>query len=333
MPGLDLSGGDPSTPRRDEQAEGRPSATPERDQDLETEHARKKGPKVGPKLVTFWVAGTTTWRSYCSTPGGESAGVTSCAQYLAIPEAMRPEGDYVDFTAKVPYAGFNLQAEVFPLALLDINRFIQGIGVIGNFGLGFSLTNVTVQVGMGAGVPKQVVSTDYAWGVQGAYRVHFAFSDSKNAGVGFVGLRGGVEARRFDIDANAQVPLPGSNRLYGVIGLDLRIPIVRFFNVDGLFSFLINPKAGPDEIAGYGSVTHPTGGVVSRGLVLGGGVSGDIWGPLGYRLQLRWTSYKDEFYGDPAAPPGKWRRCDTTQCGGAAEETYVTLTWGVTAAF
>ena len=58
------------------------------------------------------------------------------------------------------------------------------------------------------------------------------------------------------------------------------------------------------------------------------GIAGDFWGPLGYSLKLRYTRYTDQFFGRGQ----KWP-CDDNQCGGAAEETYTALYWGVTASF
>jgi hypothetical protein len=200
---------------------------------------------------------------------------------------------------------------------------------MGHFGLGFSLTNVKVQSPSGATPEQQVVSTDRNWSAGLAYRYYFGFGSGKDLLVGYGGIHFGGASRVFEIDANAKVPLPGSYRIYSQLGADLEIPIVRFLKVDASFSYFINPKPGPDEILGYGNPQAPNGGAVGRGFSFQGGFAGDVWGPIGYKIVFRDISYADQFFGQGK----KWTLCDSTQCGGAAEETYYGLVWGVTAAF
>jgi hypothetical protein len=313
--------------RSEEQAEeAAAQREPERDQDLENEGKKVKN-KIGPKIVSVWIAGTTTWRYYCARPG-----VNSCAEYDALPQGMMPQGDIVDFRPQVPYAGFNIQAEVFPLAAITDNA-LQGLGLVGSFGLGFSLTNVTVdssagqaQCPDGSNPPCPVVSTDKSWMAMLAYRYYFSFDPgSKNVAVGYAGLRVGVAGREFDIDPKAKVPLPGANRIYPVIAADVAIPIIKFFNIELSGSFFINPKPGPDEIAGYGNSMDPSGGASGFGFQLEGGFAGTIWGPVGYRVRARYTPYTDHFYGMGQ----KWVYTDH----GAAFESYTSLIWGITASF
>lgn len=302
-----------------EEEAARRASEPERDQDLETEGKKIKN-RIGPKGLSIWLAGTTTWRYYCARPG-----VSSCAEFDALAKADQPKGDVVDFKPQVPYAGFNFQVELFPLAWF-LDNFLQGLGVVGSFGLGFSLTNVTVESPAGPSMPKQVVSTDRSWMAQLAYRYYFSFDPSaKNPAIGYAGLRFGMAGRVFEIDAKAQVPLPGANRVYPVIALDVAIPIIKYFGIEGSASYFISPKAGPDEIAGYGNASDPSGGASGFGFQVEGGVAGTIWGPVGYRLRVRYTPYTDKFFGQGQ----KWIYTDK----GAAFESYVSFIWGITASF
>jgi len=308
------------------------SIEPERDQDLEQEGKKVKN-RIGPKGVSIWLAGTTTWRYYCARPG-----VDSCGAYDRLVEQMMmtPPGDVVDFRPQVPYAGFNFQVELFPLAWF-LDNFLQGIGVVGSFGLGFSLTRVTIQSPAGSTMPKEVVSTDRSWTAMLAYRFYFSFdSSAKNPAIGYVGLRGGVAGRIFEIDAKAMVPLPGTNRLYPAIGIDFAIPIIRYFGVEGSASYFFSPRPGPDEIVGYGDpVNGASGGASGTGFQLEGGFAGTIWGPVGYRLQVRYTPFTDRYFG----VGNKWtyKYPDGTEYTGekqgAAFESYITFIWGITASF
>ena len=90
-------------------------------------------------------------------------------------------------------------------------------------------------------------------------------------------------------------------------------------------SLLINPKPGPDEIAGYGDPRDPSGGASSVGFQLSGGIAGTFWGSLGYRLHLRYTTFTDRFYGMGQ----KWVYTTT----GASAESYVTVIAGLTSSF
>jgi hypothetical protein len=301
-----------------EEAAAQRGAEPERDQDLEQE-GRKIKNHIGPKGLSIWLAGTTTWRYYCARPG-----VTSCAEYDGLPDP-KPQGDIVDFKPQVPYAGFHLQIELFPLAWV-LDNFLQGIGLVGSFGLGFSLTNVTVDSPAGMSMPKQVVSTDRTWTAAFAYRYYFSFNaNDKSPAIGYAGVRIGAAGRVFEIDAKAQVPLPGANRLYPFLALDVAIPIIKYFSVEASAQYFISPKPGPDEIAGYGDPAGPNGGATGSGFQIEGGFAGTIWGPVGYRLRVRYTPYTDHYFG----MGNKW--VYTTQ--GAAFESYVTFIWGITASF
>ena len=313
--------------RQEEDAEAHnANENPERDQDLENEGKKVKF-KVGPKLVRVWLGGTTTWRSYCSRPG-----VSSCKEYdtkLIGSPPHKPDGVIVNFSPEVPYAGFSIAAEIFPLAPVT-DSFVNGFGLMGSFALGFSLTNVRVMSEAGMTPIKQVVSTDRSWSAQATYRWHFGFGSGKDTLVGYIGARVGAASRVFEIDAKAEVALPGGYRLFPQFGFDGSLPLgTRFIRLEAGFTYFISPKPGPDEILGYGNLDDPSGGASGNGFGFDAGIAGEIWGPLGYSIKLRYARFVDQFFGQ-----GKqWTICNDQQCGGAAEEIYYGLVWGVTASF
>ena len=114
--------------------------------------------------------------------------------------------------------------------------------------------------------------------------------------------------------------------------------------VEGSASYFINPGPGPDERSGYGEATVDgnTGkcteahcGGSGTGFQIEGGFAGNIWGPVGYRLHVRYTPFTDHYFG----VGNKWtyKYPDGTEYTGtkegAAFESYVTLIWGITASF
>ncbi len=286
------------------------------EEEFEFDRRRDRRPVVGPKLVTLRLGGTTTWRSYCSRPG-----VKACADYDGLDRAARPAGDTVNFSPTVPYAGFGIGLDFFPLSSLD--SFAKGFGVVGGFSRGFSLTNVTIEnvsaeAEEGAQAPsREVVSVDDAWFALATYRYYFAMGDSEPLSA-YVGVRGGITTRTFEVDPNAAVPLPGSHRVFvPTFGLDVSIPLAKFIRIEAAGTYFIDPRPGPDEIVGYGAEAS------GQGFSAEAGVAGDIWGPVGYEVRFRWMSFKDSYTG----AGNKWAS------GGAAEESYTGVNWGLTASF
>ena len=229
-------------PRSEEEAEARAAQEaaapePEKDRDLEVEGVRKTYP-VRPKVIWLWLAGSTTGRSYCSRPG-----VSSCAEYDALPENERPVGDTVEFSPNVPYAGFLIGLEVFPLSTLWDKMGGFGFGLMGEFGLGFSLTNVRIQLPTGATDEQQVVSTDRSWEALFAVRWNIAFGEFQFRGVNHIGLHAGFGGGAFEVDAAANVPLPGPDRAYPIVGAHLLIQPVKWAGLK--FGISIFPAATP----------------------------------------------------------------------------------------
>ncbi|MGA9521576.1 MAG: hypothetical protein WBV82_08940 [Myxococcaceae bacterium] len=281
------------------------------EEEFELDRRRNRGPLVGPKLLTLHLGGTSTWRSYCSRPG-----VAACADYDALDRSARPAGDTVNFSPDIPYAGFGVALDFFPLRSMD--NFTKGLGLSGGFSRGFSLTNVTIEAPDGTKAPsREVVSVDDAWHVLVNYRFYFGLGTSEPLSA-YVGVRGGVAARSFVVDPNAAVPLPGSLRRFPTFGLDVSIPLMtKFIRIEAAGTYFLDPGPGPDEVAGFG--TEASG----QGFGVEAGVAGDIWGPIGYELRFRSMLFKDSFTG----AGNKWAN------GGAAEEAYTGVNWGLTASF
>lgn len=316
--GIDLTAGANNNP---------PPEDPNRDTDLDTEGKKKKSTTAEVPLVRGYIAGTTTWRSQCLRPG-----VTACKEYdQAMP---RPEGITIDFSPNVPYLGFDAGVEVYPLARLG-NDFLRGFAFLGEFHFGQSLTRIVEETAQGMGMPVTVTSNDLGWYLQLAYRYFFGVGYGKPTPLAYVGLRAGLQGQTFNIDPTAGTALPSSQRTYPtgigfpVFGVDASVPIASFFRVDLGASLFLNPRPAPEQIIGYGNLNDPTGGASSGGWNLTGGFSGDIWGPLGWLLQVRYTAFTDRYYGQGQ----KWTVCSDVQCGGAGEESFVNITWGVTARY
>jgi hypothetical protein len=276
--------------------------------------------RLGPKGFSIWHAVSSTRRFYCARPG-----VSSCAEFDALP--VVPMGDEINFNPQTDYLGRYLRAELFPLGWTHVDGPLQGFGIVGGWGVGFSVTNVTVESPAGSSAPQQVTMTDKQWDLQAAYRYSFSFNAADpHAGVGYVGIRGGVAGRVFEVDPTSSVPLPSSNRIYPIVGVDVFVPAyLKYVGIELSASYLVDPKPGPLEIAAFGDPRDASGGATGSGFEAEAGLGGTIWGPLGYRLAVRFTSYADHYFG------AGQRWMFTTQ--GAAEERYASWMMGLTSSF
>jgi hypothetical protein len=321
-------GGRTRLPGGEEHVAPGPSEPEERDTDLDVEGRKKKsgGAVKGIPLIRFALTGMTVWRSQCLRPG-----VQSCDEYAL--KAQKPEGVIIDFSASAPYPGGAGALELFPFARFD-NRIAQGFGVLASFGYAVSQTRIIEETAQGTGPEKPVVSTDVSWAAQAAWRFHFPAGYGEPQVPGYVGLRAGLTARSFNIDPNAGTPLPSSVRVGGgagfvVAGFDASVPISKYFRIEAGGSLYVNPTPSAEQIVGYGNLQDPTGGVQSTGWGFEGGFSGEIYGPLGWTARLAVQSFVDKYYGQGQ----KWTVCNDTQCGGVSEERFVSLYWGLTAAY
>ncbi len=276
-----------------------------------------------PPILRGWLAGTTTWRSQCLRPG-----VSRCRDY----DPATNQQLIIDFSPTVPYLGLAVNLEVFPLAGLTqapAHRFLNGLGLAGSFRFGHSITRIVEETAQGNGPVKDVDSNEVGWSAELVYRVHFQMGYGAPQPVGYVGLRGGIQATTFNIDPTAATTLPSSRRLetltvgFPVFGLDASIPLARFFGVDVSGSVFINPRPAADVVIRFGNPDDPTGGVTSTGFSLEGGFSGQLIGPLGWVLHARFTSFVDHFHGQGQ----KWA-CTGT-CTGVGEETSTQIIWGL----
>jgi hypothetical protein len=301
-----------------------PPDDPNHDADLD-DLGPKKVVLPAPPIIAGRLMGSTTWRSQCLRPG-----VKSCKEYDLA--STKPQGIVIDFTPSVPYFGLALDADLYPLARFP-NRFLNGLGVVAAFNFGQSITKINAQTPQGSGPDTFVTSVEVGWAASLVWRYHFFLgldAEKRQATVGFVGVRVGLGGRNFTIDPTAGTPLPSSQRVFfPSIGLDASVPIVSYLHVDAGFSWLFSPKPSAEQIVGYGSQLDPTGGVLTTGFAIEAGVSGHVWGPLGYIVHLRYTNFADRYYGQGQ----KWTVCNDSQCGGAAEESFIQIVWGATAQF
>lgn len=281
----------------------------------------------GPPWLRGQVTGTTTWRSQCLRPG-----VSRCADYASL--SPKPPGTIVDFGAKVPYLGVLAELEVFPLAgcvASPAQRFFNGLGLGGSFAVGHSITRLVEETPQGSGPTKDLSSLELAWSLELLYRVHFRLGFGEPTPVGFVGLRGGVVAAAFDIDATAGTSLPSSRRLatlivgFPAVGVEASLPLLSWLRIDARAAFFIAPRPAAEQVLAFGNPDDPTGGVQSSGFMLEGGFSGRLVGPLGWVLHVRHRAFVDRFFGKGQT----WSNC-TDACTGVGEESSTQLLWGVT---
>lgn len=260
------------------------------------------------------IAFLATWRSQCLRPG-----VTSCAQYDAAEQ--KPIGVIIDFrSGGKPYPGAIATLDLFPFAASS-SRVLQGFGILGMGMFGASTTEVREESPQGQGVPTLIRSADFGYSLQAAWRYHFQMGYGSPQPFGWAGLRFGIQGRIFEIDPQATVPLPSSQRyIHPVAGLDVSIPIAQYFRVDLGGSISISPRPSDEQIIGYGNLSDRTGGVVSTGFGLEGGFSGDLYKSLGWVARVRYAGYVDQYYGQGQ----KWTICDDSQpCTGVGEEGYI----------
>jgi len=260
----------------------------------------------GPPLLAGRVQGTTTWRSYCSRPG-----VNSCSQWDNLPDGTEPTGETVTFSSSVPYAGYLLSAELFPLA--SFPRWFNGFGLAGSFGQAFSLTTVRISTPNSTTPDRTVTSLDLTWSAAALYRWYFGFGGEGLAG--YVGANAGYRARDFSVDPAAGTLLGGSHRSFWAFGAEGSLPLARLIRLELSGTFFLNPRAGAEELSKYGTSNRGYGFSAAAGLF------GPVWGPLGYSVRFAFEGYWDRFSGAGT----RWTS------GGVAQETYSTIHWGLTA--
>ncbi|MDC0707854.1 hypothetical protein POL68_05175 [Stigmatella sp. ncwal1] len=272
-------------------------------------------------VVRLFLGGITTFRSYCARPG-----VSSCGAFDALPAEQR-EGDTIDFKSGTPYLGLTGQLELLPLARSE--KWVRGLGLQLGASRGYSETQVTITTSTGETPQRTVVATDTVLSALLMYRYTFSLLADPQLQLGYVGLRGGMQSRVFDVDEQARVPLTGSHRLYPTAGLEVSLPIKPWLRVEAGGLFFISPKAGQGLLSDEGEreleVRDLGEEVSSSGWSAELGVAGEVWGPIGYRVRGRMSQVKDTFTGKGAR--FGW------ELGGVARERHIDIEWGATASF
>ncbi|MFO0597409.1 MAG: hypothetical protein U0228_19020 [Myxococcaceae bacterium] len=336
QPGLDLTGNSDGTgetgPKKDDK---------DRDTDLDDPNKKKISPALEVPMFSLTVQGATTWRSQCLRPG-----VTSCKEYDLA--AVQPTGISIDFTASVPYLGLFLNLDIHPLAWLRPKNMsgpalaiIQGFGARVAFGYGQSQTRIVEESMQGQGTDKTVKSDDLQFSAEFLYRYHFRFGLGLDAlsgkgnppagqPLGYLGIHLGFQTRSFLIDPTAGTSLPSSDRAgFLALGAEGALPIFPFLRFEAGVAFYVNPHTSAEQIVGYGNLNDPTGGATATGFGIDAGVTGRVWGPLGYSVKWRMMSFVDRYYGQGQ----KWTVCNEMQCGGVGEESFHSIVWGLTGQF
>ena len=283
----------------------------------------RESPRAHPRWVRVLVGAAVTGRRYCARPG-----VESCATFDARPPEQRL-GDTADFTTNAPYAGLAAEAEVFPLA--HETSLLRGVGLTLAYQRGFARTSVAVTSPTGSTPPREVTSTDTAYGAMLAWRYFFARGGADSPLWGYAGARLGLLGREFGVDETLNVALPVVHRFFPAVGLDVSVPLMKQVRLEGAGRFFYSPSPGRSWRGGgengpYTSEVHDYGTAVSSfGWEAQVGVAGEVWGPFGYSVRGRLESFRDGFTGQGA------RRGWTE--GGVAEDTYVSVLGGITASW
>jgi hypothetical protein len=291
----------------------------------EGEPAREEGALAGGRLpprVKVSLGAAVTWRNYCARPA-----VTSCAEFDARPPEQQV-GDIADFTSNVPYMGFAVEAEVFPLSHWP--TVLRGVGLTLGYQRSFARTTVQVSSPVGETPEREVYATDTAYGAMLAYRVFFDLGRQGEPLWGHAGMRVGALGREFDVDEPADAPLPEVHRFYPAVGLEVSVPLMRAVRIEGAGQLFFRPNpgrslGGDDEGSQVAEVRDYGTSVSSLGWAAELGVAGDLWGPIGYFARFRLDYYRDRFSGQGI------RRGWTGS--GVAEESYSSIIAGLTAAW
>ncbi len=259
------------------------------------EKERRAAGRPGGKLVTLALARTNTWRSYCLRPK-----VSSCKEYDQL--ETKPQGAFADVKPGEPYGGFALLVSTFPLRFVD--GPLSGLGLHGEYARGFSSVRVTAEQN-GTPLEKLIVSQDQAFGASAVYRHHVdLFSDAPFYGQ----ARAGFLSRTFDGGDDPVLKLPATHRTYAALGADIGVSPFSWLNLEAGFTYLPKSHAGDDGLRAAGG----RGG----GLSFEAAAFGTLWRQFGYSVRFRWTRFDDLATGDG---------------GGAAQESYADIVWGLTA--
>lgn len=272
--------------------------------DIEAERDRR--PRVGPSLVSFRVALVFNWRTYCARPG-----VTRCADYETL--TPRPQGNQVSFSSSVPYAGFRLAGELFPLASAE--HLGKGLGLTLGWARGFSRITVVADKATAEPTSTPAFGTDDSVTLQPVFRYYFGMGEQKGL-AGYVGARGGLELKNFDVSQGGE--LPGAHRVFPAIGIDAAVPLAQLVYVEAAATLFVGPAPSAPDLIPFGT------SVSSSGFGLEGGLATPpVLGPVGFLVRIRYQSFSDQFQGGS----------ETWTDKGSAQETFTALQLGAVASF
>jgi hypothetical protein len=185
-----------------------------------------------------------------------------------------------------PVAGFALDAELFPAAWLTR-------GWAAHIGLGLSYSRYFGLTWRTAGEEEQRAATHQVFDIDLRGRAPIALGERQLV----VGAHFGYRYLSFAMN-DGQTPAVVPDVAFGSLDLGLTAEITilpRWLSASACFSYL--PVLSRGEIVTNEEYGSGGGG----GMIFGGGVSGPISGPVGWRLEAEYTRYTVAFDWDPAA--------------------------------
>ncbi|MCL2179402.1 MAG: hypothetical protein FWC28_00410, partial [Proteobacteria bacterium] len=254
------------------------------------------------RFLRVSLLGAASWHSLCARPG-----VNSCEAFdrMSMP---RPAGATIGFSSGV-YAGAFVQAEYFPLALYTFSAW-RGLGVRVEVGFGQATKDFVSETNIL--LPQRTIQ-EVGWSAEVLYR--YFFLEPSLDGIGLhASVRMGYAGKDF---LNQNLPAPNIRRRHMGIGVDAEVALLSFLRLGINANIFIQPKPGDSLVRAYGKAS-------SIGYRVVGAISGEIYGPLGYRVEVAWNAFRDIF----SEASQEWE-CHASQCGGVTQETYLSLGGGL----
>jgi hypothetical protein len=219
---------------------------------------------------------------------------------------------FLTYDTASPYTGVAADFALFPLA--HMSYWLQGIGLLGSFSIGF-INNSYTNAG---GTTTPFTSQDLRVGGDLTYRLHLeAIKDASGAPAIYnpsIGLRVGFAYFDYSVDPNNPVDLQNIVRTPIKIGLDYLQPIGSWLRLGlgGQVYLLADPGAAEEDKYGTSSSLGWGFHFTATGLF---GLAG-----LGYQVKLDYLDFTDHYNDTNAAVPGV----------STGTETYLDLWFGLT---